>query len=54
MTVAKLDLSLPYKVADLSQAGLGLREMELAENEMPGLMAVQKKYGPQKPLKGWR
>ena len=54
MTVAKLDLSLPYKVADLSQAGLGLREMELAENEMPGLMAVQKKYGPQKPLNGFK
>ncbi len=54
MTVAKLDLSLPYKVADLSQAGLGLREMELAENEMPGLMAVQEKYSPQKPLNGFK
>ncbi len=52
MTAAELDLSLPYKVADLSQAELGLKEMELAENEMPGLMAVQEKYGPQKPLKG--
>ncbi len=54
MSVAQLDLSLPYKVADLSQAELGLREMELAENEMPGLMAVQAKYGPQKPLNGFK
>ncbi len=52
MSAAELDLSLPYKVADLSQAELGLKEMELAENEMPGLMAVQEKYGPQEPLKG--
>jgi len=48
----KLNLSLPYKVADISQADLGLKEMQLSENEMPGLMAVRKKYGPSKPLKG--
>jgi len=49
-----LDLSLPYKIADLSQSDLGLKEMRLAENEMPGLMAVREKYGPQKPLGGLR
>lgn len=48
----ELDLSLPYKVADISLADFGNKEMQLAENEMPGLMAVREKYGPQKPLKG--
>jgi adenosylhomocysteinase len=47
-----LDLSLPYKVADLSLADFGNKEMQLAENEMPGLMAVREKYGPDQPLKG--
>jgi len=47
-----LDLSLPYKVADLSLAEFGNKEMRLAENEMPGLMAVREKYGPSQPLKG--
>jgi adenosylhomocysteinase len=47
-----LDLSLKYKVADLSLADFGRKEMKLAENEMPGLMAVRKKYGPEKPLAG--
>jgi adenosylhomocysteinase len=48
------DPSLPYKVADLSQADFGDKEMQLAENEMPGLMAVREKYGPKQPLKGLR
>ncbi|MDX2440655.1 MAG: adenosylhomocysteinase [Desulfobacterales bacterium] len=48
----EVDTSLPYKVADISQADLGFKEMALAENEMPGLMAVREKYGPEKPLKG--
>ena len=47
-----LDLSLPYKVADISLADLGIREMELSEKEMPGLMAIREKYGAKKPLKG--
>jgi len=47
-----LDLSLNYKVADISLADWGNKEMKLSEREMPGLMAVRKKYGPQKPLKG--
>ena len=46
--------SLPYKVADISLADFGFREMKLAENEMPGLMAVRKKYGHDKPLKGMK
>lgn len=50
--VPELDLSLPYKVADISLAELGHKEMALAEKEMPGLMAVREKYGPQKVLKG--
>jgi adenosylhomocysteinase len=48
----EVDPGLPYKIADISLAELGLKEMKLAENEMPGLMAVREKYGPDKPLKG--
>ncbi|MCX7983057.1 MAG: adenosylhomocysteinase [Syntrophales bacterium] len=47
-----IDPSLPYKVADLSLADWGRKEMELSENEMPGLMAIREKYGPKKPLSG--
>ena len=43
-----------YKVADISLADWGRREITLAEKEMPGLMAVRKEYGPSKPLKGAR
>ena len=46
--------SLTYKVADISLAEWGRKEIRLAENEMPGLMAVRKKYGPRKPLKGMK
>ncbi|EKC48861.1 adenosylhomocysteinase, partial [human gut metagenome] len=49
-----LDLTLPYKVADMSLAEWGRKEIEISEHEMPGLMAVRRKYGPQKPLKGVR
>ena len=45
---------LPYKVADLSLADWGRKEIMLAENEMPGLMALRKKYGKSKPLSGAR
>ena len=41
-----------YKVKDLSLAEWGRREIELAEVEMPGLMALREKYGKEKPLKG--
>ena len=50
--VQEIDKNLKYKVADISLAEWGRKEMELSENEMPGLMAVREKYGPQKPLKG--
>ncbi|MFN7768148.1 MAG: adenosylhomocysteinase [Planctomycetaceae bacterium] len=46
--------TLPFKVKDLSLAEWGRKEIELAENEMPGLMALRKKYGPLKPLAGAR
>ncbi len=55
MTVANVETNkLPYKVADLSLADWGRREIKLAENEMPGLMALRAKYGAEKPLKGAR
>ncbi|MBQ3060420.1 MAG: adenosylhomocysteinase, partial [Desulfovibrio sp.] len=47
-----LDLTLPYKVADISLADFGRKEMQLSEQEMPGLMECIRKYGAQKPLKG--
>ena len=40
--------------ADIKLADWGRKEIVLAENEMPGLMAIRKKYGPSKPLKGAR
>lgn len=43
-----------YKVADISLADFGRKELTLAENEMPGLMHLRKKYGAAKPLKGAR
>ncbi len=44
----------PYKVKDISLAEWGRREIELAEAEMPGLMALREEYGAKKPLKGAR
>lgn len=46
--------TLPYKVADMSLADFGRKEIEIAEKEMPGLMALREKYGQAKPLKGAR
>src|SRR5476649_2287262 len=46
--------STDYKVADISLAGWGRREIAIAETEMPGLMAVREEYGTSKPLKGAR
>jgi adenosylhomocysteinase len=43
-----------FKVADMSQATFGRKEIELAEHEMPGLMAIRKEFAAQKPLKGAR
>jgi len=46
--------NLPYLVADISLADFGRKEIKIAEHEMPGLMALRKKYGASKPLKGAR
>jgi adenosylhomocysteinase len=43
-----------YKVKDINQAAFGRKEIEIAEHEMPGLMAAREKYGPEQPLKGAR
>ena len=50
--MSQVETQLPYKVADMSLAEWGRKEIELAENEMPGLMALRRKYGPEKPLAG--
>jgi adenosylhomocysteinase len=46
--------TLPYKVADISLADWGRKELTIAEAEMPGLMAIRRKYAPSQPLKGVR
>src|SRR5471030_3156006 len=43
-----------YKVKDITLADFGRKELDVAEHEMPGLMATRQKYGPQKPLRGVR
>jgi len=43
-----------YKIKDIGLADFGRKEFDIAEKEMPGLMAVREKYGPQKPLEGAR
>lgn len=45
---------LPYKIADLSLADFGRKEIDIAEKEMPGLMALRTKYAKEQPLKGAR
>ena len=45
---------LPYKVADISLAAWGHKALDLAENEMPGLMRMREMYSASKPLKGAR
>ncbi|MBI9037800.1 MAG: adenosylhomocysteinase [Bacteroidales bacterium] len=45
---------LKYKIADISLADFGRKEIKIAEKEMPGLMAIRKKYSAEKPLKGAR
>jgi adenosylhomocysteinase len=52
MKFLKVDRKLSYRIADLSLATWGREELRLAENEMPGLMAIREKYGPKKPLRG--
>lgn len=52
MAFLEIDPDLKYKVSDISLASWGRKEIKLAENEMPGLMAVRRKYRQKKPLKG--
>ena len=49
-----IDLSLPYKVKNISLADWGRKEIRLAEAEMPGLMSLREEYGAEQPLKGAR
>merc|ERR1712223_2375216 len=53
-TVIMAGTKAPYKVADISLADWGRKELGIAENEMPGLMHLRAVYGPKKPLKGAR
>jgi adenosylhomocysteinase len=52
MAFLEINRVLKYKVSDISLASWGRKEIQLAENEMPGLMALRKKYGQKKPLAG--
>ncbi len=52
--MANVETKLAYKVKDIALAELGRKEIMLAENEMPGLMALRAKYGQTKPLTGAR
>ena len=55
MATATLEQSaLEYKVADISLAEWGRKELTIAEAEMPGLMSIRRKYAPSQPLKGVR
>lgn len=54
VTKSGIDFDLKYKVADMSLADWGRKEIRLAEAEMPGLMSIRKEYGPSQPLKGAR
>ncbi len=53
-TAEKLEATQDYKVADISLADWGRRELEIAETEMPALMAMRAKYAPSQPLAGAR
>jgi len=46
--------NLAYKIKDINLADFGRKEIEIAEKEMPGLMAIRKKFSAEKPLKGVR
>ena len=54
LTKTSFDFSLKNKVADITLAEWGRKEIRLAEAEMPGLMALRAEYGPSQPLKGAR
>ena len=54
LSKTSIDFSLKHKVADMSLAEWGRKEIKLAEAEMPGLMAIREEFGPSQPLKGAR
>lgn len=54
LSASRPSTALPYQVADLSLAEAGRHQLRLAENEMPGLMALRAEYGSTKPLSGAR
>ena len=54
MSATKVEKFVKHKVKDISLAEWGRKEIQLAEAEMPGLMALREEYGKQKPLKGAR
>ncbi len=54
MSTTTLTAAADYKVADISLADWGRKEMSIAEQEMPGLMSIREKYAPDKPLAGVR
>ena len=54
MSTVVTQLATDYKVADISLADWGRKEISIAEHEMPGLMAIRKKYAKEKPLAGVR
>ncbi len=54
METTLVDSTLKYKVKDITLADFGRKEIEIAEYEMPGLMAIRKKYAASKPLKDVR
>ena len=53
-TATELKLGADFVIADINQAEFGRKELDIAETEMPGLMALREKYGKEKPLKGAR
>ena len=53
-TAPELKLGTDCVIADITQAAFGRKELDIAETEMPGLMALREKYGSEKPLKGAR
>ena len=52
--MASTNLTTDYKVADISLAAFGRKEIQLAEHEMPGLMATRREFADAQPLKGAR
>src|ERR1700758_4228652 len=54
MATATLERTAEFKVADMSLAEWGRKEISIAEHEMPGLMSIRRKYAAEKPLAGVR